>query len=328
VNEPYVAAHQGYRIGTHAPGRLDDDLAAAATHHLLLGHGLAVQALRSALPQAAPVGITLDLHPVRAGGEDAAAAAAAVDAEHNRLYLDPVLHGRYPAGTRPELLPDEALIANGDMATISTLIDFLGLNYYCPYYVRLGDWDDLRREESPTPGHPGVVSYVPPELTRTIMDWIVEPEALFDLLVGLSAEAPGLPLYITENGCATEDYVSPDGEVNDFERVAYLHGHFDAAARAIEAGANLAGYFVWSLMDNFELAWGYQRRFGLYFVDFATQRRTAKRSARFYSELTRSGELPERSAVLRPRDFSPPSSRSAEPSEPALARELERVDIS
>jgi beta-glucosidase len=322
LNEPYVAAHQGYRVGTHAPGHLDDELAAAATHHLLLAHGLGVQAIRAALAQPVPVGITLDLHPVRVGGDDAMAAAAALDAEHNRIFLDPVLHGRYPAAARGELLPDESVIADGDMETISTVIDFLGINYYCPYYVRLGEWDDLRKDESPAPGHPGVVTYVPPELTRTIMDWIVEPEALFDLLVGLSAEAPGLPLYITENGCATEDYVNPEGELNDFERIAYLHGHFDAAARAIEAGANLAGYFVWSLMDNFELAWGYQRRFGLYFVDFATGRRLAKRSARFYAEVTRSGELPDRDTVLRPRDYAPPGSRSAEPSELSMAAAL------
>ena len=177
------------------------------------------------------------------------------------------------------------------MELIAAPIDFLGINYYCPYYVRPGDWDDLRRGESPVPGHSGIVSYTPSDLTRTIMDWIVEPDALFDLLVGLAAEAPGLPLYVTENGCATEDYVNPEGELNDLERVAYLHGHFDAARRAIDAGVNLAGYFVWSLMDNFELAWGYQRRFGLYFVDFATQRRIPKRSALFYAEVARSGTL-------------------------------------
>jgi beta-glucosidase len=165
------------------------------------------------------------------------------------------------------------------------------------------------------------VTYVPPELTRTIMEWIVEPEALFDLLVTLGAEAPGLPLYITENGCATEDYVNPEGELNDFERVAYLHGHFDAAWRAIEAGVNLAGYFVWSLMDNFELAWGYQRRFGLYFVDFATQQRMPKRSALFYGEVARSGSLPDPDTVLGPGDFVPPSGRSAQPATPAWSAE-------
>jgi beta-glucosidase len=207
------------------------------------------------------------------------------------------------------------------MELIATSIDFLGINYDNPYDVRLGGWDDLRRDETALPGHPGVVTYTPPELTRTIMDWIVEPDALYDLLVGLAAEASGLPLYITENGCATEDYVNPEGELNDFERFAYLHGHFDAAARAIEAGATLAGYFVWSLMDHFEIAWGYQRRFGLYFVEFATQRRIPKRSALFYAEVARTGSLPDRDAVLSARDFVPASERSMQPAIRALSEE-------
>jgi beta-glucosidase len=196
MNEPQVAAHQGYRIGTHAPGHTDDELAAAATHHLLLGHGLALAAVRATQRSAAPIGITLDLHPVRTGGEDGvatatAAAVAAVDAESNRIFLDPVLHGRYPEAARDELLPPDALIEAGDMELISAPLDFLGINYYCPYYVRLGDWEDLRRGEQPLPGHPGVVTYIPSDLTRSIVDWIVEPEALFDLLVGSVPRLPG-----------------------------------------------------------------------------------------------------------------------------------------
>jgi beta-glucosidase len=311
LNEPQVAANQGYRIGTHAPGHTDDGLAAAATHHLLLGHGLAMQAVRAALPNGARIGISLDLHPVRAAGEDGAAAAAAIDAEQNRIFLDPVLNGAYPEAVRAELLPDPSLIEAGDMELIGAPLDFLAVNYYCPYYVRAGDWSDLRRGESPIAGHPGVVDYVPPELPRTIMDWIIEPEGLYDVLKGLEEEAPGLPLYITENGCAAEDYINPEGELNDFERVTYIHGHLDAAARAIADGVNLAGYFVWSLMDNFELAWGYQRRFGIYYVDFASQRRIPKRSAKFYAKVVRANALPPVGAVLTPRDFVPPSSRAA-----------------
>ena len=313
LNEPQVHAHQGYRVGTHAPGLTDNELAAAATHHLLLGHGLAVGALRAARPSCAPIGISLDLHPVRVASEDAADASAAVDAEQNRIFLDPVLHGCYPAAARPELLPSSTLIMADDMEVIGAAIDFLGLNYYSPYFVKLGERDGPRPGETPLPGHPGVVMYAPPQLSRTIMDWIVEPAGLYDLLIALTEEAPHLPLYVTENGCATEDYLSPEGECNDFERVAYLHGHLEAAALAIEEGANLAGYFHWSLMDNFEWAWGYQRRFGLHFVDFATQRRVPKRSAAFYSELARTGVLPELETVLTTRDVGPPSSRSADP---------------
>ena len=321
LNEPQVAASQGYRSGTHAPGHADDGLAAAATHHLLLGHGLALSAMRAVLPASQAIGISLDLHPVRAAGEDCASVANAIDADQNRMFLDPVLRGEFPADAREELLPDPSLIRAGDLELIGAPIDFLGVNYYSPHYVRLGDWENLLQGESPHRGRPGVVDYVPPELPRTIMDWIVEPNGLYDLLCELHVEAPGLPLYITENGCAHEDYVTPEGELNDFERVAYIHGHLDAAARAIEDGVNLAGYFVWSLMDNFELAWGYQKRFGIYYVDFGTQRRIPKRSARFYAEVVRANELPPRGTLLTGRDYSGPSSRSAVPvwAEPAEA---------
>jgi beta-glucosidase len=292
LNEPLQAAHQGYRVGTHAPGKTDSELAAAATHHLLLGHGLAVEAMRSALPAEVPIGIALDLHPIRAAGDDAVEAAAAVDAEVNRIFLEPVLHGSYPDAARDELLPAPELIEPGDMRTICAPIGFLGLNYYSPHYVRLGDWDDLRQGETPFAERPGVVSYLPPELPRTVMGWIVEPDGLYETLHTLHREAPGLPLYVTENGCACDDYVTPEGHVDDLDRVDYLHGHLDAAWRAVQDGVNLRGYFHWSLMDNFEWARGYQRRFGLYFVDFGTQRRLPKRSATVYAHVARTNSLP------------------------------------
>jgi beta-glucosidase len=300
MNEPQQAANQGYRVGTHAPGKTDYGLAAAATHHLLLGHGLALAAMRSALPGRIPVGISLDLHPVRPTSDDALDPAAVLDAEHNRIFLEPVLHGTYPARAGAELLPPAELIEPGDMRTICAPIDFLGLNYYSPYYVGVGDWDDLGRGETPLAGHPGLVNYAPPELATTVMGWLIEPNGLYDTLLALDREAPRLPLFITENGCASEDYVTPEGEINDLERIAYLEGHLDACWRAIQDGVNLLGYFHWSLMDNFEWARGYQRRFGLYFVDFGTQRRLAKRSARFYSEVARTDVLPSSEAMLQP----------------------------
>lgn len=304
INEPLQCAHQGYRIGTHAPGRTDDALAVAATHHLLLGHGLAMQAVRAAAPTAR-VGIALDPNPIRPCAEDAQAAAAQLEAEFNRMFLDPVLHGSYPALARPHLVPPDELIADGDMDLISAPLGFLGINYYRTHYVRLGDWTNLRLGESPVPGHPGVVNYFPPQLERTIMDWLVEPEGLHDVLRRVSAEAPQVPLYVTENGYGANDYVNPDGEVNDFERVEYIHGHLEAAWRAIQDGVNVAGYFHWSLMDNFEWVWGYQRRFGLYFVDFRTQRRLPKRSAAFYAAVSRTGELPALEQVLTAWDWAP-----------------------
>ncbi len=211
--------------------------------------------------------------------------------EQNRILFDPLLRGSYPDTARAALLPPAELIEPGDMARISAPLDFLGLNYYCPYYVRVGDWNDLRQGESPLQGYPGIVNYVPPDIPRTNMGWLIEPEGLYDALRTLDREAPRLPLYITENGCAADDYVDPDGRVNDFERVAYLEGHLDAAWRAIDDGVNLAGYFAWSLLDNFEWARGYQRRFGLYYVDFGTQRRLPKMSAAFYSKVARSNAL-------------------------------------
>jgi beta-glucosidase len=297
VNEPQVVASHGYRTGTHAPGVRDLAAAAAATHHLLLGHGLAVQALRAAAPGRAEAGITLDLHPVLVLGEGGAAAVEqarlVTDADLNALFLDPVLHGAYPAAARPHLLPPDALVASGDMETTSQPLDFLGVNYYSPVYLRAGDPGDLRRDEEPARcGLPGVVEYRPDWLERTPMGWLVDPDGLYDILLRLAKDAPGLALYVTENGCAAEDYVGPDGAVNDVERVSYLHKHLEAAARAIRDGANLAGYYVWSLLDNFEWAWGYQKRFGIVFVDFGTQRRIPKASARFYADVIRDNAVP------------------------------------
>jgi beta-glucosidase len=295
LNEPQVVASHGYRTGEHAPGLQDPAAAAAATHHLLLGHGLATTALRGALP-GAKIGITLDMHPVRVLGESRPEvleqAMLITDADLNGLYLEPVLQGRYPAHASPSLLPPGALIATDDMATIGQPIDFLGINYYASTYLRAGDPADLRRNESlPRCDLPGVVEYSPDWLERTDMGWIVDADGLYDLLTRLSKDAPGLALLITENGCAAEDYVNPEGLVHDPERVRYLHQHLAAAGRAVADGVNLAGYYVWSLLDNFEWGWGYQKRFGIIFVDFGTQRRIVKSSARFYADVVRANAV-------------------------------------
>ena len=215
------------------------------------------------------------------------------DAAANGIYLEPVLHGRYPVHAPEALLPPPSLVADGDLETICQPLDFLGVNYYSPVFLRAGDPSDLRRNERPARCRvPGVVEYLPEELDRTPMGWLVDASGLHQILVDVSKQAPGLPLYVTENGCAAEDYVNPQGEVNDVERVKYLHTHLEAAARAIKDGANLAGYFVWSLMDNFEWGWGYQKRFGIVFVDFGTQRRIPKASAAFYANVVRANAIP------------------------------------
>jgi beta-glucosidase len=298
LNEPQVVANQGYRSGVHAPGHCDDALAAATTHHLMLAHGLAMARLRGVLP-GARVGITLDIHPIRAGSPDAEEAAAVTDAEQNRIWIDPVLYGRYPDKAREHLLPPPSLILDGDMALIGAPTDFLGVNYYSPHYVKLGDTTALARDEAEIAGRPGVIVFNPPTLPVTSMGWLVEPPGLYDTLVALAAETtPGLPLYVTENGCAAEDYVNPDGTIDDIERIEFLHGHLEAAWRAIRDGVPLAGYFYWSLHDNFEWAWGYQKRFGLLFVDYDTQRRRPKRSAAVYSQIVRTNALAALDVVL------------------------------
>ena len=296
LNEPQVVASHGYLTGEHAPGIRDPRASAAATHHLMLGHGLAMTALRGVLPGGGQIGLSYDLHPALVLGDDPdgvlARAKQVTEANLNGIYTSPVLHGRYPELASPALLPPSELIADGDMAVIGQPVDFLGVNYYSPVYLRAGDPDDLRRHESPAScGLPGVVEYSPEWLPRTAMGWIADADGLHALLTSLAAEAPGLPLYITENGCAAEDYVNTDGVVNDVERISYLRDHFAAASRAISEGVNLAGYYVWSLLDNFEWGWGYQKRFGLVFVDYESQRRIPKASARFYADVIRAGAV-------------------------------------
>ncbi|HUY59894.1 MAG TPA: GH1 family beta-glucosidase [Solirubrobacteraceae bacterium] len=292
INEPLQSVHQGYRMGTHAPGRCDDEAAAAAIHHLLLAHGYALQALRATVPAGIPIGPTMDPQPFVALDDAAAPVADALDALHNRVYLDPVLRGSYPFELRSDMRPTDELIKDGDMELISAPIDFFGVNYYRPHYIRSGDWSDLRLGETPVPEHPGFVHYLAPDLDRTVMGWPIVPESLRDLLLRLHADSGGLPLYVTENGCAADDYVTPAGTIEDHDRIAYIHSHLEAVLEAIDAGVNVAGYFCWSLMDNFEWAEGYRRRFGLHYVEFESGRRIPKRSAHFYRQLTRSSELP------------------------------------
>jgi beta-glucosidase len=313
INEPLQIVNQGYLTGTHAPGHRDPELAAAAIHHILLGHGYALQALRAQLPDAI-IGPTMDPQPFHALDEDALPAALALDAEYNRAYLDPVFRGTYPGDLRADLRPPETLVKDGDMRLISAPIDFFGLNYYRPHYVRSGDPSDLRLGESAIPGQSGAVLYLPPGLPRTVMGWPIVPEGLRDLLMRLHQESGGLPVYITENGCAADDYLTPEGCVEDHERIAFIHGHLEAAFQAMDAGVNVAGYFHWSLMDNFEWAEGYRRRFGLHYVEFGSGRRIPKRSAHFYRQLALTGELP---ASVEGLSFDPVRV-PARPEEPEL----------
>jgi beta-glucosidase len=287
LNEPWCSSFLGYGSGRHAPGRTDPEDALAAAHHLLLGHGLAVDVLRAAVP-AAQVGITLNLYPVtpvddRPGNLDA---ARRVDGLQNRWFLDPVLLGRYPEDVQADLEPVSSLrwIREGDLEVVSRPLDFLGVNYYTRHVVSAGAYPGV-----------GEAEFHVPHTTVAANGWGVDPDGLVEVLqrVGACTE---LPLYVTENGSAWEDHLGADGSVDDPGRTAYLQSHVEACRRAIEAGVPLRGYFAWSLLDNFEWAEGYAVRFGLVHVDYATQRRTVKTSGAWYGAFARA----HRGAILTP----------------------------
>lgn len=190
-------------------------------------------------------------------------------------------------------MQDDHQVGTGAWAIVRPRGLPLGVNYYRPNTVGWRELsDELRRGEERIDGHPGAVSVIADGVTHSSMGWPIDADGLHELLVLLHTRAPGLPLYVTENGIAAEDYVDPEGGVDDEERTAYLRDHLDASARAIEEGVDLRGYFHWSFLDNFEWAAGYQKRFGLIFVDFGTQRRIPKASAQFYSQVIRDNALP------------------------------------
>ncbi|MGE5602068.1 MAG: GH1 family beta-glucosidase, partial [Nitrososphaerales archaeon] len=251
LNEPWVSAVLGYQIGVHAPGHRDMGEAAAATHHLLLGHGLAVPVIRRDSP-GAEVGVVLNYSPTHPASdrEEDVVAAQMRDLVLQRTYLDPLAGRPYP----PELAQIEQvsmdMVQPGDMETIATPIDFLGLNNYTRDVVRHGGEFELDSAEGEN-------------VERTEMGWEVYPEGIYEMLMRVTREYPFKALYITENGAAFADQVGPDGGVDDPRRVSFLERYLIQVARAIEDGAPLRGYFVWSLIDNFEWAHGYSKRFGL-----------------------------------------------------------------
>lgn len=279
LNEPAVVVDLGYGNGAHAPGLTRPDVSLRAAHHLLLAHGLAVKAFRRTGLKA-KMGITLsmaDHYPATDSEEDARAA----DLLHRlgpAWYADPVVKGAYPPPAvehfkRMGRLP---IVEDGDMETIGQRVDFLGLNYYFGWSCSA-----VPLSENPE----GFSISWAGNLPKTAMGWDVLPEGFYRLMKRLAADYPGLPIYITENGAAYEDTVSPSGEVRDGERIGYLRAHFAAAHRALSEGVPLKGYYVWSLLDNFEWAYGYGKRFGIVRVDYGDQKRTVKESGRWYAEV-------------------------------------------
>ncbi|MEU5564760.1 GH1 family beta-glucosidase [Micromonospora musae] len=266
LNEPFVQMSLGYGTGAHAPGRTLLFDAFPVAHHQLLGHGLAVAALRAR--SGSPVAIANNYSPVWAlGGTDAdRSAAAAYEALHNRLFTDPLLGRGYPEGT----VGDPSVVRDEDLAVIAAPIDVLGVNYYNPTGVRAPQQGSpLPFELAPLDGYP-----------RTAFDWPVAPDGLHELLGWLHRTYGDTlpPVEITESGCAYDDVPDADGRVHDPERVAYLDGHLRAVRAALDDGVDVRGYFVWSLLDNWEWAEGFTKRFGLVHVDYATQARTPKSS--------------------------------------------------
>lgn len=290
MNEPWCAAFLGYGSGEHAPGRSDAESALRAAHHLLLGHGLAVEVLRGGPPEV-KCGITLNLYPVspRSDGEEDRDAARRIDGLQNRIFLDPVLRGRYPEDVLADVAPYLGAIEAGDLRTIAAPVDMLGINYYNRFAVS-GLPGPVTQPTSRWPGSEHV-RFVQQGLPSTSMDWEIDEFGLFEVLYRVRKDYPAIPLYVTENGAAFDDEPSADGAVRDSRRVAFLDSHLRACHAAIRAGVPLRGYFAWSLMDNFEWSLGYSQRFGLIYVDYSTLRRIPKESARWYASVIRRGGL-------------------------------------
>ena len=272
-NEPWVASWLGYGWGMHAPGRTSEADALAAAHHLLLSHGRAVEILRRDAP-GAEVGITLNLmhdYPASSAEEDVAAARH-VDGFRNRWFLDPVFRAAYPADLVEHYRASLPEIADGDLAAIAAPIDGLGVNYYSRGVIGAG-------------ADGGAPTYVRvPDAQYTDMGWEVYPDGLHDLLVRLRDDYPTVPIAITENGAAFSDVRGHDGSVLDPERTAYLEQHLGAVGRALDAGVPVTGYYVWSLLDNFEWQHGFAKRFGIVYVDYPTLERVPKASFAWYRD--------------------------------------------
>jgi beta-glucosidase len=281
-NEPWCAGMLSHQIGLHAPGRKDWRQALAASHHLLLSHGLAVPVVRANSP-GSEVGITLNFTPSVPASRSGADrdASRQFDGYFNRWFLDPVFGRYYPADMVADYieagkLPPEGLsfVKDGDMKAIGAPCDFLGVNYYTREVTRsekIPEAENLPRSVVPAP-----------RSERTEMGWEVYPDGLYEILTRIHLDYGPIKLYVTENGASYSTGPDAEGRVADEARTRFLRDHFLAARRAIDAGAELAGYFVWSLLDNFEWDRGYTQRFGIVYVDYETQRRYPKDSALYY----------------------------------------------
>ena len=310
LNEPWCAAYLGYASGAHAPGRTEPDASLRAVHHLNLAHGLAIRALREVVSNDPQLSVTLNLHALRGDGPTGAEAVRRIDALGNRAFTGPMLRGAYPADLFEDTkrITDWSFVRPGDLETIHQEIDILGVNYYSTSLVRVWGGEGEREHAdghkavgaSPWPGADDI-EFLPQPGPYTEMGWNIEPSGLEELLLKVHTEFPDQPLMITENGVAFADVVTPatagadaaGAAVHDADRIDYLRRHITAAHRALAAGVDLRGYFVWSLMDNFEWGYGYSKRFGIVRVDYDTLERLPKDSARWYAELAATNRVPQ-----------------------------------
>ncbi|MGD0750872.1 MAG: GH1 family beta-glucosidase [Anaerolineales bacterium] len=277
-NEPMVISLAGNFLGEHAPGLQDPFIALRVAHNLLVAHGQAVRALRAELPKTAKIGIILNITPTypATDTEEDRQAARRYDGIANRLFLDPLFRGEYPADMLELFGPIFPEIPPGDLRTIAAPLDFVGLNYYMRAVMR---------NDPDTPLLQAAQVY-PPESEYSQM-WEIYPPGMYEMLTRIQADYHPKEVYITENGVCVTDGVDFDGRVRDERRIRYLRDHLTQVLRAIQVGVPLKGYFHWTLMDNFEWSFGYRMRFGLVYVDYATQKRTIKESGRWYANVIR-----------------------------------------
>ncbi|MCK2218953.1 GH1 family beta-glucosidase [Actinomadura sp. ATCC 31491] len=294
VNEPWCAAFLGYASGEHAPGRREPENAIRGAHHLNLAHGLAVQAMG-----ARRVGGCVNLYAIspQTDSPEDLDAARRIDGLQNRFFLDALLLGRYPEDVLADLPGDLDWLRPGDLKTINAPIDVLLVNYYSRFTVSGAPGGRQSAAAAPTDsGSPWVgsehVSFVNGGRPVTAMGWEIDEGGLVEILTRVARDYPRVPMVVSENGAAFDDVIE-DGRVHDPQRTAYFEAHLGACKAAIDAGVPLEGYFAWSLMDNFEWAWGYGKRFGLVHVDFDSQERLLKDSALWYAEIIRQNRTHE-----------------------------------
>ena len=274
-NEPWCAGFLGYHVGVHAPGHRDMNEAVRAVHHILLSHGKAVELLKREMTSTTPIGITLNLSPMYAKTDSANDRLAMNNADgySNRWFLDPVFKGQYPVDMMnlfSKYVHNFDFIQSGDMETISTACDFFGINFYSRGIVEFNAANDFLKADAYS------------DYEKTGMGWDIAPNEFKDLIRRLRAEYTDLPIYITENGAAFDD-VLENGEVHDDNRIDYVRQHLEAVSDLNDEGMNIQGYYLWSLMDNFEWSFGYEKRFGILYIDFETQERIWKDSAKWYA---------------------------------------------